>query len=115
MPDETTKHDEYDSVARVHAVAVSEWPWLEGDIAMQNLLDTIGKLIGTSWKHRETKARHSRAFVCRCGRHVFFGNTLCLGCNAPLGYLPHDARADGPEAEVHDPDRALLCCHFLIS
>ena len=27
------------------------------------------------------------------------------------GDLPHDAGANGPEAEMHDPDRALLCCH----
>jgi hypothetical protein len=59
---------------------------------MQNLLETIGKLIGTSWKHRDTRERHSRAFVCRCGSHVFFGNSLCLSCNAPLGYLPRDAK-----------------------
>ena len=30
-----------------------------------------------------------RAFSCRCGRPVFFRNSECLGCLAPLGY---DAR-----------------------
>jgi hypothetical protein len=27
-----------------------------------------------------------RAFYCRCGRPVFFGNTRCLACGTPLGY-----------------------------
>jgi hypothetical protein len=27
-----------------------------------------------------------RAFKCRCGRPVFFGNSECLACQAPLGY-----------------------------
>src|SRR5258706_10918317 len=31
---------------------------------------------------------HGRHFRCRCGRHVFFRNSLCLGCSAPLGYEP---------------------------
>jgi len=29
-----------------------------------------------------------RAFSCRCGRPVFFGNIQCLGCGTPLGYDP---------------------------
>ena len=29
-----------------------------------------------------------RAFSCRCGRPVFFGNSLCLACGTPLGYDP---------------------------
>jgi hypothetical protein len=27
-----------------------------------------------------------RAFSCRCGRPVFFGNTRCIACDAELGY-----------------------------
>ncbi len=30
----------------------------------------------------------TRKYQCRCGRQIFFGNSLCLGCNAPLGYEP---------------------------
>ena len=30
-----------------------------------------------------------RAYFCRCERPVFFRNTVCLACNAPLGYEPH--------------------------
>jgi hypothetical protein len=59
---------------------------------MPGILETLGKLIGTSWKHRDTAKLHSRTFFCRCGNHVFFGNSLCLGCQAPLGYMPGDAR-----------------------
>ncbi len=29
-----------------------------------------------------------RAFNCRCGRPVFFTNSECLACHAPLGYAP---------------------------
>ncbi len=29
-----------------------------------------------------------RAFSCRCGRPVFFRNSECLACHAPLGYDP---------------------------
>ncbi|MEO6662856.1 MAG: putative zinc-binding metallopeptidase, partial [Rubrivivax sp.] len=30
----------------------------------------------------------SRAFVCVCGRPVFFRNSACLACGTPLGYMP---------------------------
>jgi hypothetical protein len=29
-----------------------------------------------------------RAFSCRCGRPVFFGNSECLACGTALGYDP---------------------------
>ena len=29
-----------------------------------------------------------RSYSCRCGRPVFFRNSLCLGCKSPLGYEP---------------------------
>jgi hypothetical protein len=29
-----------------------------------------------------------RAFVCQCGRPVFFRNSMCLACRTPLGYAP---------------------------
>jgi hypothetical protein len=59
---------------------------------MATLLETLGELIGTNWKHRDVAKRHSRTFLCRCGNHIFFRNSLCVGCQAPLGYLPGDAR-----------------------
>jgi len=46
----------------------------------------------SSMQARETRftlgKSHGRHFLCRCGRQVFFGNSLCLGCSAPLGYEP---------------------------
>lgn len=33
-----------------------------------------------------------RAFRCHCGRPVFFRNSQCLGCGAPLGYDPERRR-----------------------
>ncbi len=32
-----------------------------------------------------------RAYRCQCGRPVFFGNTACLACGTPLGYVPEEA------------------------
>ena len=44
---------------------------------------------------------HGRHFLCRCGRQVFFRNSLCIGCQAPLGYDPSVRRVapleEGPE------------------
>jgi hypothetical protein len=36
--------------------------------------------------------RWRRAFVCRCGRPVFFRNSQCLACGAALGFDPHTRR-----------------------
>jgi hypothetical protein len=47
-----------------------------------------------------------RAFSCRCGRPVFFRNSQCLACGAPLGYDPERRRlwplemAEGPGGEA---------------
>jgi len=60
--------------------------------AMPNILETLGKLIGTNRKTRDAAKRHSRTFFCRCGNHIFFRNSQCLGCRAPLGYLPGEGR-----------------------
>jgi hypothetical protein len=59
---------------------------------MPYIQETLSKLIGTDWKRRETARRHSRTFVCRCGRQIFFRDSECAGCKVPLGYLPGDAR-----------------------
>ena len=58
---------------------------------MTSLLETLGDLVGTNRKRRDVAKRHSRTFSCRCGNHLFFRNSLCLGCKAPLGYLPGEA------------------------
>jgi hypothetical protein len=31
---------------------------------------------------------HRRLYTCRCGRPVYFQNSLCTACKAPLGYVP---------------------------
>jgi hypothetical protein len=38
----------------------------------------------THW--RQLNPMVHRAFRCRCGRPVFFGNTRCVACDAQLGY-----------------------------
>jgi len=59
---------------------------------MASLLETLGELIGSNRKYREVARRHSRTFVCRCGTHIFFRNSLCLHCQATLGYIPGEGR-----------------------
>ena len=60
---------------------------------MKNLYDAVAQVMSTEWKGRDAAAhRHSRAFRCRCGSHVFFRNSLCLHCHTPLGYLPERAQ-----------------------
>jgi hypothetical protein len=60
---------------------------------MPNVPDTLDGLIETNWKQRDAAVkRHWRTFSCRCGNRAFFGNSLCLGCQTPLGYLPGEAR-----------------------
>ncbi len=66
----------------------------------------------------------SRAYRCRCGRPVFFRNSICLACKTPLGYEPSLARVipldPGPEPEIYVPANAppdqgekyLRCANF---
>ncbi len=48
-----------------------------------------------------TRPDRPSAFRCRCERPVYFYNSICLGCQAPLGYEPEllEVRAlrPGPE------------------
>ncbi|MBS0321867.1 MAG: putative zinc-binding metallopeptidase [Proteobacteria bacterium] len=62
-------------------------------------------------------ARHLRQYRCRCGNRVFFRNTQCLACHAPLGYLPDVGRIvaldPGPYPgtwRVEGRDDVLRCC-----
>lgn len=54
---------------------------------MLSFFETITKRLVEAWKSEEPSGRRS-AFSCRCGRPVFFHNSLCLACKAPLGYEP---------------------------
>jgi len=50
-------------------------------IPIQSLFDKIAR------KRKPVAA--PRAYFCRCGRPVFFRNSVCLACRTPLGYEPH--------------------------
>jgi hypothetical protein len=39
-------------------------------------------------KRKRKPVAASRAYFCRCGRPVFFRNSVCLACRTPLGYEP---------------------------
>ena len=52
-------------------------------IPVQSLFDKIAP------KRKRKPVATSRAYFCRCGRPVFFRNSVCLACNTPLGYEPH--------------------------
>ncbi len=40
-------------------------------------------------KRKRKPVSAGRAYFCRCGRPVFFRNSVCLACKTPLGYEPH--------------------------
>lgn len=68
---------------------------------MLNIFESITRRLVDAWKSEEPSGRRS-AFRCRCGRPVFFRNSLCLGCQAPLGYEPElqEVRALTEETET---------------
>jgi hypothetical protein len=75
----------------------------------------------------------TRAFHCRCGRPVFFGNTRCMACGTELGYDPalsrvlpiEPAQVAGAWRRCDEPDEALyrrcirhgsaVACNWLLS
>jgi hypothetical protein len=71
---------------------------------MHSLLESLGDLLSGGWTRRDVARRHSRSYQCRCGNHIFFRNSLCLSCQAPLGYIPEDAALvpleAGPRADT---------------
>ena len=70
-------------------------------IPLPSLLDKIAPR-----RNRKLVAA-GRAYFCRCGRPVFFRNSVCLACNTPLGYEPH-LRQVYPLAPGAEPDSWLL-------
>ncbi len=54
---------------------------------MKFLFQRVSTRRGERWREIEapTARRH---FVCRCGKPVFFRNSVCLACATPLGYDP---------------------------
>jgi len=54
---------------------------------MLNVFESVTRRLLEAWKWDEPAERRS-AFSCTCGRPVYFRNSICLGCQAPLGYEP---------------------------
>ena len=74
---------------------------------MLNFFETITKRLIEAWKSDEPSGRRS-AFSCRCGRPVYFNNSVCLGCQAPLGFEPEllqvRALQPGPQPDTWKVD-----------
>jgi hypothetical protein len=52
-----------------------------------NLFDSVFDALSLRWKtHHEPRTK--RAYRCACDSPVFFRNSQCLACHAPLGYEP---------------------------
>jgi hypothetical protein len=64
---------------------------------MSNIFETVTKRLTEAWRIDEPSGR-GHAYRCQCGRPVFFRNSLCLGCEAPLGYEPDLARVSALQA-----------------
>ena len=54
---------------------------------MINIFESVVKRLTEAWQSEEPSGRRD-SFRCDCGRPVYFRNSLCLGCQAPLGYEP---------------------------
>jgi hypothetical protein len=54
---------------------------------MLSIFESVTKRLLESWRSEEPSGRKN-SFTCRCGRPVYFQNSLCLGCQAPLGFEP---------------------------
>lgn len=68
---------------------------------MLNIFESVTRRLVEVWKSDELSGSRS-ASSCRCGRPIYFQNSVCLGCQAPLGYAPAlqqlRALAEGPTA-----------------
>lgn len=66
---------------------------------MQDLLQSLGHELEAQRADARARARRlSRSYKCRCGNHVFFDNTMCLACDAQLGFLPDEGRVAALDA-----------------
>lgn len=54
---------------------------------MNPLYDAVSQGLIHRWKSGKV-AKAGRAYRCRCERPVFFRNSECLACHAPLGFEP---------------------------
>lgn len=70
---------------------------------MINIFELVTKRLTEAW--RPPEALHRReSFRCRCERPVFFRNSVCLGCQTPLGFEPEllavRALVPGPQPDT---------------
>lgn len=76
---------------------------------MLHSFDWITKRLVESWRLDEPSGRRS-TYRCQCGRPVYFRNSVCLGCQAPLGFEPNllEVRSlvPGTEPDTWTVDRA---------
>lgn len=89
---------------------------------MPSLVESLNTRLADCWRiHGAPRRGHS--YRCRCGRPVFFRNSLCLSCKAPLGYEPRlgEVRALEPGHDAESwrlagaPDRSPAykrCANF---
>jgi hypothetical protein len=77
---------------------------------MQFLFEKVSSRLGQTWKRRKVPTA-GRSYHCRCGRPVFFANTVCLGCQTPLGYEPQLAQVV-PLEQGGQPDTWRLVAEF---
>jgi hypothetical protein len=68
---------------------------------MRLVFEPISTQLGQGWKTRKAPTAR-RAFLCQCGRPVFFRNSVCLACNTPLGYAPPLGKMLPLQAGPHD-------------
>lgn len=82
------------------------------------LLDNLLQRLQSAPQHPHA----ARSWRCRCGSHIFFGNTQCLSCQAQLGYeplrgalLPLPVLDDTGEALAHCANREANGCNWLLT
>lgn len=70
---------------------------------MINIFESVVTRLTEAWRSEEPSGR-GQSFRCDCGRPVYFRNSLCLGCKAPLGYEPDSlqvrALLAGPKPDI---------------
>ena len=57
------------------------------DRVLESSVESILKRLSDSWWSHD-HPRRGRSYTCQCGRSVFFRDSKCRACGAPLGYDP---------------------------
>ena len=55
---------------------------------MKTLVENIVQRLAQVWHSPDTTPRRGHTYRCQCHRPIFFRNSECLACKAPLGYEP---------------------------